>query len=68
MDSSVSAGRIIIIICTIPYLVLSALDFKGVPEVSGEIGYEEKHDDIPPRLSLLVEVGVTAPPEAVNDH
>ena len=52
----------------IPHLVLSALDFKGVPEVSGEIGDEEKHDDIPSRLPLLVEVGVTAPPEAVNDH
>ena len=53
---------------SITHLVLSALDFKCVPEISGEIGYEEKHDDISPRLSLLVEVGVTAPPEAVNDH
>ena len=66
MGSSVSARRIIIYLIT--HLVFSALDFKCVPEISGKIGDEEKHDDIPPRLSLLVEVGVTAPPEAVNDH
>ena len=55
-------------LASLRYLVFGALDLEGVPEVDGKVGDEKEHDDVPARLSLLVGVGVAAPPKAVDDH